>query len=72
MSTATGEFLTSSQLLSARAQHVDNINLLQRARKEWAGETIARGENTIANLVEQITEIDEELAMARHRRGGVA
>lgn len=65
-------FLTSSQLLSARAQHVDNINLLQRARKEWAGETIVRGENTIANLVQQITEIDEELAMARHRRGGVA
>lgn len=64
--------LTSSQLLSARAQHVDNINLLQRARKEWAGETISRGENTIANLVQQITEIDEELAMARHRRGGVA
>lgn len=65
-------FLTSSQLLSARTQHVDNINLLQRARKEWAGETIARGENTIANLVQQITEIDEEMAMARHRRGGVA
>ena len=65
-------FLTSSQLLSARAQHVDNINLLQRARKEWAGETISRGENTIANLVQQITEIDEELAMARHHRGGVA
>ena len=51
---------------------MDNINLLQRARKGWTGETITRGENTIANLVQQITALDEELAMANHRRGGAA
>lgn len=63
-------FLTTSDLLRARTQHVDNINLLHRHRANWKGETITRGENTIANVVQQITEIDAELQMARHRQGG--
>lgn len=72
MSTKPHELLTSNDLLRARAQHVENVNLLLRHRPNWKGADIERGENTIANVVQQITEIDEELQMARRHRGGAA
>lgn len=72
MSTDHGQYITTNDLLRARAMHVENVNLLQRARPHWKGATIARGENTIAIIVQQITEIDEQLQLARQRRGGAA
>lgn len=65
-------FLTTHQLLAARAQHMDNINLLHRASTSWNEAQAERGADTIANLTQQIEALDVELNMAKRRKAGAA
>mgnify|MGYP003425623792 CR=1 FL=1 len=58
-------FLTAAQLRQLRAMHMNNLNHLSSARPQWDAKTTLRGEATIANLVEQIYDIDAELQMAK-------
>lgn len=68
----TEAFLTTQQLMVARAQHVDNINLLIRASSDWDEITNERGQATIRNLTQQIEASDGELLMARRGKAGAA
>ena len=70
MNMPSENFQTTSQLMAARAQHVDNLTLLNRASKDWSAATAERGQATIANILRQIEDIDAELMMSRPRRGG--
>lgn len=73
MSIVTAEvFKTTQELMQARAQHMDNLNLLRTASKHWDDKTAQRGEATMANLMQQVYALDAELQMAGSRKGAAA
>lgn len=59
------EFQTTSELREARSHHMNSLNRLREASKDWDDKTILRGEATMANLMQQIYAIDTELQMAK-------
>lgn len=58
-------FLTSDQLRQLRATHMNSLNRLRAASANWDAKTALRGEATIANLMQQVYDIDAELQMAK-------
>lgn len=61
-------FLTSDQLRQLRATHMNSLNRLREASADWDAKTARRGEATIANLMQQVQDIDAELSMAHGPR----
>lgn len=59
------EFQTTSELREARSHHMNSLNRLREASKDWDDKTILRGEATMTNLMQQIYAIDAELSMAK-------
>ncbi len=57
-------FLTTDQLRELRAMHMSNLTRLREASAQWHPKTALRGEATIDNLAQQISDIDAELQMA--------
>lgn len=57
-------FLTSDQLRQLRATHMNSLNRLREASADWDAKTALRGEATIADLMQQVQDIDAELQMA--------
>lgn len=57
-------FLTIDDLTKARSRHKANLDLLQSHSKSWDERTAIRGEATMANLTQQICDIDDELRFA--------
>lgn len=49
---------SADALLRARSHHMDNLNRLRLASRQWDTETTVRGEATMANLMNQVYEID--------------
>lgn len=64
------EFMTTHELLQARAAHMDNLNWLRTASKAWKPQDAARGEATMANLMQQVYALDAELQAAGVRIDG--
>ena len=58
-------FLTSAQLRQLRATHMNSLNRLRVASADWDAKTALRGEATMANLMQQVQDIDAELQMAK-------
>lgn len=58
-------FLTSDQLRQLRATHMNSLNRLREASSQWDAKTALRGEATMADLMQQVQEIDAELQMAK-------
>ena len=58
-------FLTTDQLRQLRAMHMNSLNRLREASADWDAKTARRGEATIANLMQQVQDIDAELQMAK-------
>ena len=58
-------FLTSDQLRQLRATHMNSLNRLRVASADWDAKTALRGEATMANLMQQVQDIDAELQMAK-------
>lgn len=58
-------FLTSDQLRQLRATHMNSLNRLREASVDWDAKTALRGEATIADLMQQVQDIDAELQMAK-------
>lgn len=56
--------LSTDELLMVRARHMANLNQLKNASSAWDEKTTARGESTMANLMQQVYDIDAELLMA--------
>lgn len=54
-------------LLRHRAHHMDNLQRLKTASKDWDQPTTQRGEATMANLMQQVYAIDEQLSQPRTR-----
>jgi hypothetical protein len=52
---------TPSDLLRARAAHMDNLQRLRHAMPTLSAPLTQRAENTMANLMQQVYEIDEQL-----------
>lgn len=57
-------FQAMDELMQARARHMDNLYLLRNASSEWDAATAARGEATMANLMQQVYAIDDEMRAA--------
>lgn len=57
-------FMTSEELEKHRLSHFGNLQLLKDASGSWDKATRQRGEATMANLMQQVYDIDSELAMA--------
>lgn len=57
-------FLTSDQLRQLRATHMNSLIRLREASADWDAKTALRGEATIANLMQQVQDIEAELQMA--------
>ena len=53
--------VTPSDLLRARAAHMDNLQRLRYALPSLSQALTQRAENTMANLMQQVYEIDEQL-----------
>lgn len=49
-------------LMRHRSHHMDNLQRLKDASKSWDKATTARGEATMANLMQQVYAIDEQLS----------
>lgn len=58
------EFMTPSELLKARSAHMDSLNRLRDASKTWHPRDTTRGEATMANLMQQVYQLDAELQAA--------
>lgn len=58
------EIQSVDALLRARSHHMDSLNRLRQASRQWDVETTARGEATMANLMDQVYEIDGLLVSA--------
>ena len=56
--------LTTDELLQTRNRHMANLNLLKNASRTWDEKTTTTGEATMANLMQQVYDIDAELRMA--------
>lgn len=56
--------LTMEELLNARAFHMDNLRRLKEYSKLWdpASEKYVRAESTMANLMQQVYALDDQLA----------
>lgn len=54
-------------LMRHRSHHMDSLQRLKDASKHWDSTTTQRGEATIANLMQQIYGIDEQLSKPRAR-----
>lgn len=57
-------FLNTDELLKARACHIDNLRRLKEYTNSWApgSEKYTRAEGTMANLMQQVYALDEQLA----------
>lgn len=55
--------ITIDEKLAARARHMDNLNRLRNYSKLWnpESETYIRAEATMANLMQQVFQLDDEL-----------
>jgi len=58
------EQMTIDEKLAARARHMDNLNRLRTYSKHWDELTKARGEATMANLMQQVFHLDDSLLVA--------
>lgn len=47
-----------NDLRNQRAAHLDNLERLKHASYQWPTHTVARGEATMANLMQQVYDID--------------
>lgn len=54
-------------LMRHRAHHMDNLQRLKDASKSWDQATTKRGEATMANLMQQVYAIDDQLSKPRSR-----
>ena len=56
-------FLSVDELFKARASHMDNLRRLKECTKYWepGSEKYARAESTMANLMQQVYALDEQL-----------
>lgn len=61
-------FHTTDELMRRRAAHMDNLNRLKKVSPTWKGLDTNRGEATMANLMQQVYDIDAEISMAKARR----
>lgn len=52
---------TPSDLLRARTAHMDNLKRLRHYLSALKPQAAVRAENTMANLMQQVYEIDEQL-----------
>lgn len=60
---------TDTQLLMRhRSHHMDNLQRLKDASKEWDQATTKRGEATMANLMQQVYDLDTQLSAAKGPR----
>lgn len=57
-------FLTTAELMTAKAAHKENLARLYEYRDSWRGKAIATGAATIANIERQLAEVEAELYMA--------
>lgn len=55
-------------LMRQRASHMDNLQRLKDASKDWDHATAERGEATMANLMQQVYALDEQLRTAKGMR----
>lgn len=53
---------TTKDLLTTRSHHMDSLNRLRTASKHWDATTATRGEATLCNLMQQVYDIDNQLA----------
>lgn len=53
--------LSASDLLKHRSHHVDSLTRLRRAQAQWDEDDARRGEITMADISDQIREIDDHL-----------
>lgn len=54
-------------LMRHRGHHMDSLQRLKDASKHWDSTTTQRGEATMANLMQQVYGIDEQLSKPRTR-----
>ncbi|MCJ8168661.1 hypothetical protein [Atopomonas sediminilitoris] len=54
--------LSTQALLATRRHHMDSLKRLRRASQHWNADTAPRGEDTMANLMQQVYDIDTQLA----------
>lgn len=66
------QFLTTNELLDLRHSHMDSLARLGRESTGWDEVTRRRGQATARLLIEQVHEIDAELAMAGVKPQGAA
>lgn len=65
-------FVTIDELAQIRTRHMRNLDLLRDHSKNWDERTTTRGEATMANLMQQVYAIDEELRFANVKTRAVA
>lgn len=53
--------LSTYDLLKHRSHHVDSLTRLRRAQPQWDEDAARRGEITMADISDQIREIDDHL-----------
>lgn len=53
--------LSTYDLLKQRSHHVDSLTRLRRAQPQWDEDDARRGEITMADISDQIREIDDRL-----------
>lgn len=62
-------------LMRYRALHMDNLQRLKDASKQWDQATTERGEATMANLMQQVYVLDDQIRAAnqqKQQRAGAA
>lgn len=64
------QYMNSGELLQQRRHLMNSLRRLKRASLTWDAATTARGEATMANLMQQVYEIDALLD--EHDQGGRA
>lgn len=57
-------FMTADELKLAREHHMRNLQLLHQHSANWNAADRGRGEDTMADLMQQVYAIDAEILMA--------